>query len=98
KKQSACHVGEKAGIGAVRSGVNVLDEDGAGGRAIAPPELIAVNAVVSREKQRPIHVRQVVGIGSQRTRANVANSHGAGRRAVALPDLLAVNSVVGREK
>ena len=37
-----------AGIGAAAAGVDVLDQHGAGGRAVALPQLGAVGAVVGR--------------------------------------------------
>ena len=36
-----------------------LTSDGAGGGAVALPQLAAVDAVVGREEQRPVDVRQV---------------------------------------
>ena len=44
------------------AGADVLDEDGAGGGAVALPQLAAVRAVVGREEQRPVDVRQVAGV------------------------------------
>ena len=49
-----------SGYEPVRAGVDVLDQDGAGGGAVALPQLPAVGAVVGREEQRPVHVRQVM--------------------------------------
>ena len=46
---------------AAAAGVDVLDEDGAGGGAVALPQLQPVRAVVGREEQRAVDVRQVAG-------------------------------------
>ena len=46
--------------------VDVLDQDGAGGRAVRLPKLRAVDAVVGREEQRSAHVRQIRGDSSRR--------------------------------
>ena len=43
---------------AVAARVDVLDQGGAGGRAVALPQLAAVRPVVGREEQRAVHVRQ----------------------------------------
>ena len=52
---------EAAGVRAGAAGVDVLDQDGAGGGAVALPQLAAVRAVVGREEQRAVDVRQVAG-------------------------------------
>ena len=40
--------------------IDILDQDRARGRAVALPQLIAVNAIVGIEKQRAVDVRQRV--------------------------------------
>ena len=87
------------GIRAAAARVDVLDQDGAGGRAVALPKLIAVGAVVGREEERPAHVREIRGIEDAAAAGlDVLDHDGAGGRAVALPELLAVGAVIGREE
>jgi len=50
------------GVGAARSGVDVVDQMGAGGGAVGDPQLIAVAAVIGAEKNlcchdSPLHIR-----------------------------------------
>ena len=78
--------------------VDVLDQDGAGGGAVALPQLRAVSAVVGREEQRAVHVRQVSWGTSCRCRIDVLDQDGAGGGAVALPQLVPCVAVVGREE
>ena len=47
-------------------GSDVLDHDGAGGRAVRLPQLSAVGAVVGREEQRSAHVREIDSTGGRR--------------------------------
>ena len=47
-----------------RRRVDVLDHHGAGGRAVALPQLVAVGSVVGGEEQRAVDVGQVAGRGA----------------------------------
>ena len=68
--------------------VDVLDHDGAGGRAVGLPQLRAVDAVVGREETRPPDGRQVRTASELAgARVDVLDQRGAGGRAVALPQL-----------
>ena len=59
--------------------VDVLDQDGAGGRAVALPQLPAVDAVIGHEEQRAVDVRQV-GRGGAEAAGDVMSLTGAHRR------------------
>src|SRR5262249_1647182 len=95
-----------------RTGSNVADEVRAGGRAVRPPELAAVHAVVGGEDRSLAEGREIQGIRRQagltaavapgRTprlwlRVDVQGQLRAGFRAIARPQLAAVDPVVRRE-
>src|SRR5262249_60776575 len=93
-------VGPVAGGRAGAAGVDVLDQDGAGGGAVALPQLVAGRGGAGREEQRPVHVGQVAGVRAVRgievpivgvvprsSREDVLDQDGAGLGAVALPQL-----------
>src|SRR5262249_59751804 len=81
-----------------------LVQAGARGGAVAPPELVAVHAVVGGEEQRVARGGQVVGIGAVRRAVGAAagtdvlDQDGAASGAVAPPELAAVGPVVGRKE
>src|SRR5205085_2313755 len=77
---------------------NVLDQGGAGGGAVARPQLLSMHSVVGRKVQRSAHGRQAVRVGVGAARVDVLDQDRAGGGAVALPQLLAVGPVVGREE
>ena len=52
KKSVPLDVHQARRVRAGAAGVDVLDQDGAGGRAVALPQLGAVSAVVGREEDR----------------------------------------------
>src|SRR5206468_8669312 len=56
---------------------DVLDEDSAGGGAVALPELDAGGVVESREEECPVDVREKLRRGAERTRADVLDEDGA---------------------
>src|SRR5206468_103048 len=80
------------------AGVDVLDQRGAGGGAVALPQLEAVGAVVGAEEQRAADGGQVRGEGTVGAAVDVLEQHGAGGGAVALPQLDAVGAVAGGEE
>ena len=59
EEQRAVHVRQVARIRAAAAGVDVLDQDGAGGGAIAFPEFKTVHPVVGREVSRRADGRKV---------------------------------------
>src|SRR5205814_1410091 len=61
-------------------GVDVLDQDGAGGRAVALPQLNAVGPVIGRHEERPIDQGQLED-------ADLLDQDGAGGGTVALPQV-----------
>ena len=77
---------------------DVLDQDGAGGGAVALPQLRAVHTVIGREEQRAVDVRQVVDKRIAASGLMSLTSDGAGGGAVALPQLAPVGVVVGGEE
>ena len=102
--QRARHVGEVGGavvvVGA-GSGVDVLDQDGAGLGAVRGPQLAPVDAVVGGEEQLPAHGGEVAGavlLVPGAGRLDVLDQDGAGSRAVGGPQLRAVGAVVGGEE
>src|SRR5262249_25472625 len=76
------HVRQVAGVRAeVEAGHDVLDQDGAGGGAVALPQLPPEpTATVGREEQRAVHVRPVGG-GHVRAQDGGGGGAGALRRA-----------------
>src|SRR5262249_18846673 len=78
--------------------IDVLNEDGTGGSAVALPQFAAVNAVVGREEQLAVNVCQVGGARAAAADVDILDHQGAGRGAVTLPQFAAVNAVIGREE
>ena len=62
EEQRAVDVGQDAGRRSCRARIDVLDQDGAGGGAVALPQLVAVGAVVGAEEQRAVDVGQMLGV------------------------------------
>src|SRR5262249_18989668 len=81
----------------VRSRIDVLDEGGAGGGAVALPQLPPVRAVVGREEQRPVHVREGGGVRAGGAGVDVLYKDDAGGGAAAPPQPPAVG-VAGLEE
>ena len=77
----------------VGAGVDVLDQDGAGGRPVALPQLDAVGPVVGREEAGAAHRRQVGGVRAGGAGVDVLDHARAGGRAVALEQLVAAAEV-----
>ena len=78
--------------------VDVLHHLGACRGAVAPPELVAVGAVIGDEEEFSADGCQVGGIVVPRlVRVDVLHQLSAGRRPVASPELVAMGVVVGRE-
>src|SRR5262249_28086802 len=74
------------------------DPDGAVGRAVAFPNLPAINTVNGREEEGAVDVCQVVRVRAYAAGVNVLDEDGAGLGAIALPQLVSVDTVVGREE
>src|SRR5262249_54797613 len=85
-------------VGASWARRDILDELRPLLRAVAPPQLAAVNAVVGSEKQRPVRVDELLRVRRLRIGVDVLDELGAGRTAVALPQLAAVDAVVRSQK
>src|SRR5262249_54728483 len=77
---------------------DIVDEGGAGGGAVALPQLDAVAAIVGIEEQGAADVRQTVGVGAGGAGKDVIDQGSAGGGAVALPQLDAVAAVVGMKE
>src|SRR2546422_834553 len=84
-----------AGKRASATRVDVRDQDRAGPRTIALPQLVAIRAIGGREEQRAVHVRKEQGVG---IRANVCHHYRTASRAIAFPQLRAVGPIFGREE
>src|SRR5262249_12043379 len=101
KEQRAVHVREPEQAGVVgragAAGVDVLDQDGPGGAAVALPQLPPLRAVVGRSVQGAVAVREAGGVGG-RAAVDVLDQDGAGGGAVALPQLRPVRAIVGRKE
>src|SRR5262249_31285114 len=91
--------------GVADTGVDVLDEGGAGRGPVALPQLPPVRAVVGVEEQRPVHDRSaarcdglVAGRGAAAAGAVALDGGGAGAVPVALPYLVAGHTVARLEE
>src|ERR1700732_2705053 len=89
-EQRPVHIRRAPRIRVIWAGVDVLDEGGAGGGAVAPPQLDPMDPVVGGEKQGTAHVRPVVRIRASCSRIDVLDQVGAGGRAVAGPEFTPV--------
>ena len=101
KEQGAvyvCRVEGRARAHGIALGIDVLYHDGACRRAVASPELPAMNSVARSEEECAVNVRQRGRVRSRRTSIDVLHHDGSCRRAVTLPKLSSVDAVVGREK
>src|SRR5262249_34855553 len=80
--------------------IDVFDQEGAGGSAVARPQLNPVRVVVSREEQGPINVGQI-GVFENAVGGagvNVIDHEGAGGAAIALAEFEPVGAVVSGEE
>src|SRR5262249_3045151 len=91
-------------LGLTRRGRRDREGRGAAGCArrgpaleVAPPELVADDAVVGREQQRRAIREEVLGVRGRGARAQVQREGGALGRAVAAEELSAVNPIVRLE-
>ena len=69
--QRAVHVRQRRRSRSRLRRADVLTQDGAGGRAVALPQLAPLAAVVGGEEQRPAHVRQEAARSQARAGADV---------------------------
>src|SRR5262245_13426861 len=78
KKQRAVHVGESIWLRVAPTRVDILNQNRASGRAIAPPEFGAVAVVTADHKQ-------ISACAEEAPCADVLEQSSSGRRAIAFP-------------
>src|SRR5205807_2525563 len=88
---------ELTGITTAWSGIDVLNHDRAGRRAVGLPKLLPVGAIVCCEKDLSIDFREVEGEGIAWSRVDICYHDGAGRRAIGLPKLTSMYAIICSE-
>src|SRR5262245_45203536 len=84
--------------GAAASGPNIGGQDGAGSRAVASPNLLSIDAIVGRKKERTADIGQVARKRTVGAGADILEQDSPNVGAVALPDLVAIGGIVGPEE
>jgi hypothetical protein len=62
EEENAVNIGQIEGVGATTTGVDVADHEGAGGGAVASPQLRAVDPVAGLEKQCTVDVGEMLAV------------------------------------
>ncbi|GCA73046.1 hypothetical protein MiYa_04605 [Microcystis aeruginosa NIES-2519] len=104
EEQGIAHCGQILGVettkGIIVTGVDILDQNCTGRRAVALPQFSTVHAVKSSEEQGVAHRRHLGEEvkGATGTGAYIFDQNRTSRRAVAFPQFLTVHAVKSTEK